>query len=31
MNRTRGVLPILAAILAAGIGGYWLDRAGRNP
>jgi Cu(I)/Ag(I) efflux system membrane fusion protein len=24
MNRTRRVLPILAAILAAGTGGYWL-------
>jgi hypothetical protein len=31
MNRTRWVLPILAAIVAAGVGGYWLDRAERNP
>jgi len=28
MNRTRRVLPILAAILAAGIGGYWLGHHG---
>jgi Cu(I)/Ag(I) efflux system membrane fusion protein len=28
MNRTRRVLPILAAVLAAGIGGYWLGQNG---
>ncbi len=28
MNRTRRVLPILAAILAAGMGGYWLGHNG---
>ncbi len=30
MSRTRWVLPILAAILAAGIGGYWLGHHGRG-
>jgi hypothetical protein len=28
VNRTRRVLPILTAILAAGIGGYWLGHHG---